>query len=51
VAQVPANPKLWGMLVLQAKAKFRTYPSLPANHWVHQQYLKRGGLFVSDGKE
>jgi hypothetical protein len=45
---VPANPKLWHMLVLQAKAKFPTYPSLPASKWVHQEYVKHGGRFVSE---
>lgn len=45
---VPANPKLWHMLVLQAKAKFPKYPSLPASKWVHQEYVKHGGRFVSE---
>lgn len=45
---VPSNPKLWHMLVLQAKAKFPTYPSLPASKWIHQEYVKKGGQFVSE---
>ena len=45
---VPANPKLWHTFVLQAKAKFPKYPSLPASKWVHQEYVKHGGRFVSE---
>jgi len=47
---VPSNPKLWQMLVLQAKAKFPKYPSLPASKWIHQEYVKKGGQFVSEAK-
>lgn len=45
---VPANPKLWQMLATQAKAKFPKYPSLPASKWIHQEYVKKGGQFVSE---
>ena len=48
---VPQNPRLWEMLVSQAKRKFPTYPSLPASKWVHQEYVKRGGRFVASKKE
>lgn len=44
---VPANQKLWNMLVIQARAKFPKWPSLPASRWVHQQYVQRGGRFVT----
>lgn len=44
--QYPANPKLWNMYVAQAKAKFRTYPSPAAAHWVHSHYSMVGGKFV-----
>ena len=47
---VPANQRLWNMLVVQAKAKFPKWPSLPASRWVHQQYVQKGGTFVSEGK-
>ena len=47
---VPSNPKLWQMLVLQAKAKFPKYPSLPASKWIHQEYVKKGGQFVTEAK-
>lgn len=45
MAQQPSNPKLWQMLVTQAKARFATYPSPGASHWVHDQYVKSGGKF------
>jgi len=48
---VPQNPRLWEMLVAQAKQKFPTYPSLPASKWVHAEYVKRGGIFVSSKKK
>lgn len=49
--QVPQNPRLWEMLVAQAKQKFPTYPSLPASKWVHAEYVKRGGVFVDSKKK
>jgi hypothetical protein len=39
------------MLVAQAKQKFPTYPSLPASKWIHQEYVKRGGIFVDSKKK
>lgn len=44
--QLPANPKLWNMMVAQAKARFRVYPSPAAAHWVHSHYSQLGGKFV-----
>lgn len=44
--QYPANEKLWNMLVAQAKARFRVYPSPAAAHWVHSHYSQLGGKFV-----
>lgn len=46
MADVPTNQRLWNSLVVQAKAKFKTWPSLPASKWVHSQYIQRGGRFV-----
>lgn len=43
----PANPRLWAMVVAQAKAKFAVYPSPAAAHWVHSEYEKKGGQFVA----
>lgn len=46
MADVPTNQRLWNSLVVQAKAKFKTWPSLPASKWVHKEYVQRGGRFV-----
>lgn len=46
MADVPINQRLWNTLVVQAKAKFKTWPSLPASKWVHKEYVQRGGRFV-----
>lgn len=51
VNQQPKNPRLWEMLVNQAKRKFPKYPSLPASKWIHQEYVKRGGTFVESKKQ
>lgn len=47
MTDVPANQRLWQMLVLQAKAKFAKYPSLPASKWIHTEYVNKGGRFVT----
>jgi hypothetical protein len=49
--QYPMNEKLWNMLVAQAKARFRVYPSPAAAHWVHGHYAQLGGKFVNSEKE
>lgn len=49
--KVPQNPRLWEMLVAQAKQKFRTYPSIPASKWIHTAYVERGGRFVDSKKK
>lgn len=46
----PANPKLWALIVTQAKAKFAVYPSPAAAHWVHAEYAKKGGQFIDTSK-
>jgi hypothetical protein len=45
MAQVPLNEKLFAMVVTQAKAKYRVYPSPGASHWVHRRYLELGGKY------
>jgi hypothetical protein len=45
--QEPANLRLWNMIILQAKMRFQKYPSPGASHWVHEQYIKHGGQFVT----
>lgn len=51
MASVPANEKLWALIVTQAKAKYTNYPNPGASHWVHQQYLKHGGRFIETSEE
>jgi hypothetical protein len=46
MADVPVNEKLYAMVVSQAKAKYRIYPSPGASHWVHRRYLELGGKFT-----
>lgn len=46
MADVPTNEKLYAMVVTQAKAKYRIYPSPGASHWVHRRYLELGGKFI-----
>ena len=45
MADTPTNEKLYAMVVMQAKAKYRTYPSPGASHWVHRRYIELGGRF------
>lgn len=47
MAEIPANQKLYAMVVTQAKAKYRIYPSPGASHWVHRRYLEMGGKFIA----
>ena len=54
MADVPANPKLWNLLMGQAKAK---YPSrgknlaFPASKWLREEYARQGGKFVASKRE
>ena len=50
MADVPINEKLYAMVVFQAKAKYRIYPSPGASHWVHQRYIELGGKFEDSEK-
>lgn len=47
MADVPTNEKLYALVVTQAKAKYRIYPSPGASAWVHRRYLELGGKFES----
>ena len=42
----PANPKLYAMIVAQARAKYSNYPNPGASAWVHKKYVQSGGQFV-----
>jgi len=46
VASKPANPKMWAMIVAQAKAKYSNYPNPGASNWVHKTYVQHGGRFI-----
>lgn len=48
MAEVPTNQRLWNSLVVQAKAKFRKWPSIPASTWVRKQYVQHGGRFADE---
>lgn len=50
MSDTPANQRLWNSLVMQAKSKFKTWPSIPASTWVRKQYISHGGRFV-DSKQ
>jgi hypothetical protein len=49
--QIPANPRLYNMVVTQAKSRFAKYPSPAAAHWVHSHYIQMGGKFVDSKKQ
>lgn len=51
MADVPVNEKLYAMVVMQAKAKYRIYPSPGASHWVHRRYLELGGRFIDSDEK
>jgi hypothetical protein len=51
MADVPVNEKLYAMVVMQAKAKYRIYPSPGASHWVHRRYLELGGKFEDSSEK
>jgi hypothetical protein len=46
MSEVPANEKLWQMVVFQAKTKYHPYPSPGASNWVHKHYIQLGGTFT-----
>jgi len=49
--QIPVNTSLWNMVITQAKARFSTYPSPGASHWVHAEYERKGGQFKEVSEE
>ena len=51
MADVPLNEKLYAMVVMQAKAKYRIYPSPGASHWVHRRYIELGGRFEDSAEK
>lgn len=54
MADVPANPKLWNLLLRQAKAKYPSHGknlAFPASKWLREEYSRQGGKFVGSKKE
>ena len=49
--QLPANPKMYNSIVVQAKSRFAKYPSPAAAHWVHAKYSQMGGKYVPSKKD
>ena len=47
----PSNPRLWNIVVMQAKAKYHKWPSPAASHWAHEKYKQMGGRFKSGGDD
>ena len=42
---VPTNPKLYARVKVEARRKFKVYPSAYANGWLVKTYKKRGGRY------
>lgn len=51
MSEVPANEKLWTMVVFQAKTKYHPYPSPGASNWAHKRYIELGGKFVQSNEQ
>jgi hypothetical protein len=51
----PSNPKLYNMLLAQAKAKYPSHKinglSFPAAKWFGNEYARQGGGFVDSIKQ
>lgn len=41
----PLNPKLYARVKMEAKKKFRVFPSAYASAWIVKEYKKRGGTY------
>ena len=48
--QVPANPKLWNMVTIQAGTRFSKNSPAKA-HWIHAKYGQMGGQFVKSKRD
>jgi hypothetical protein len=48
--QIPANPKLYNMVTVQASARFSKNSPAKA-HWIHAKYAQMGGQFVKSKRE
>jgi hypothetical protein len=50
MASSPTNKKLYEKVKKEAKARFKTWPSLYGSAWLSKEYKKRGGSY-SDGSK
>ncbi len=41
----PSDPKLYARVKMEAKKKFRVFPSAYASAWIVKEYKKRGGKY------
>ena len=48
--QIPANPKLFNLITVQAGTRFSKQSPAKA-HWIHAKYLQMGGKFVDSKKD
>ena len=48
--QIPANPRLYNMVRVQAGARFQKESPAKA-HWIHTKYGQMGGKYVTSKKE
>jgi hypothetical protein len=48
--QIPANPRLYNMVKLQASTRFQKDSPARA-HWIHAKYAQMGGKYVTSKKE
>ena len=48
--QIPANPRLYNMVRVQATSRF-SKESPSKGHWIHAKYDQMGGKYVTSKKE
>jgi hypothetical protein len=48
--QIPANPRLYNMVRLQASTRF-SKESPASGHWIHVKYSQMGGKYVTSKKD
>jgi hypothetical protein len=48
--QIPANPRLYNMVRVQASTRF-SKESPSKGHWIHTKYNQMGGKYVTSKKE
>jgi hypothetical protein len=48
--QIPANPRLYNMVRVQASTRF-SKESPSKGHWIHTKYAQMGGQYVKSKKE